>query len=172
MTTRRRKIKTLKELSKITRQLKSKRKTISLVTGNFDILHIDHINLLRFAKSNSDILVVVLDNDKTIKLTKGNKRPINSFLTRAAVIGALEDVDYVLCMRGVYTKVSKESIKYYTRMTRLLCADYLVTNPAADKYWKEKEARAKNLGIKLLKFQKKIKVSSTSIIDKLLEKEF
>ena len=76
------KIRLLKELYSIVNKHKKRGKTIGLITGCFDILHIGHIELFQSAKNQVDILIVGVENDETIKRSKGTNRPVNNQDTR------------------------------------------------------------------------------------------
>lgn len=89
------KIKTRKELKKITQNLKQKRKKIIMTAGFFDILHPGHTRFLQEAKKLGDILMVAINSDSSTRRNKGPKRPINSQEIRTEVLAALESVDYV-----------------------------------------------------------------------------
>lgn len=69
--------------------------TIVFTNGCFDVLHRGHIEYLQFCKSQGDIVVVGLNSDSSVKQIKGPSRPINNQHDRAAVLAALESVDYV-----------------------------------------------------------------------------
>ena len=64
--------------------------------GCFDILHIGHIKLLEFAKSQGDYLIVGIDSDERIKSSKGEERPINSQKDRCEFLRAIGVVDEVV----------------------------------------------------------------------------
>ena len=68
----------------------------TFTNGCFDIIHIGHINTLRFAKQQNDILVVGVNSDASVKRLKGKKRPINDEKTRCQMLAALDCVDYVV----------------------------------------------------------------------------
>lgn len=68
---------------------------IVFTNGCFDILHAGHVRYLSEARSYGDILVVGLNSDKSVKLIKGEKRPIIPELQRAEVLAGLCCVDYV-----------------------------------------------------------------------------
>ena len=68
---------------------------IVFTNGCFDVLHRGHIEFLKFCKSHGDIVVVGLNSDSSVKKIKGPGRPINNQHDRAAVLAALETVDYV-----------------------------------------------------------------------------
>ncbi len=84
------------EAKNIALSLKNSGKTIVFTNGCFDILHAGHIELLEKAKSFGDILILGLNTDKSIKIIKGENRPLNIQIDRARVIAALELVDYVV----------------------------------------------------------------------------
>jgi len=69
--------------------------TIVFTNGCFDVVHRGHIEFLKFCKSQGDIVVVGLNSDGSVKAIKGSGRPINSQHDRAAVLAALETVDYI-----------------------------------------------------------------------------
>jgi D-glycero-beta-D-manno-heptose 1-phosphate adenylyltransferase len=68
---------------------------VAFTNGCFDILHAGHVRYLSEARSYGDILVVGLNSDKSVKLIKGEKRPIIPELQRAEVLAGLWCVDYV-----------------------------------------------------------------------------
>lgn len=65
------------------------------VNGSFDILHIGHLDLLNFAKSQGDYLLVAIDSDRRIAEKKGNDRPFNDETNRATLMSNLKAVDAV-----------------------------------------------------------------------------
>ena len=69
--------------------------TIVFTNGCFDLVHRGHIEYLNFCKSKGDIVVVGLNSDNSVKQIKGPERPINNQNDRAAVLAALESVDYI-----------------------------------------------------------------------------
>jgi D-beta-D-heptose 7-phosphate kinase / D-beta-D-heptose 1-phosphate adenosyltransferase len=91
-----RNIKKWSEISIIINELKNNNKKIVFTNGCFDILHIGHIKYLEAAKNHGDVLVVGLNSDHSIKLIKGEDRPINSQDDRANIIAALKAVDYLV----------------------------------------------------------------------------
>ncbi|MBF0385233.1 MAG: D-glycero-beta-D-manno-heptose 1-phosphate adenylyltransferase [Candidatus Omnitrophica bacterium] len=77
-------------------RLKKQGKSIAFTNGCFDILHFGHVCYLGKAKKKDSVLVVGLNSDASIRRIKGPSRPINKELERAAVLAALESVDYVI----------------------------------------------------------------------------
>lgn len=70
--------------------------TIVFTNGCFDVLHRGHLEYLNFCKKHGDIVVVGLNSDASVRLLKGPTRPINNQHDRAALLAALECVDYVV----------------------------------------------------------------------------
>jgi len=66
---------------------------IVFTNGCFDLLHIGHIELLKYAKSLGDYLVVGVNSDKSVKKLKGTLRPINDQLTRKMVLESIRYID-------------------------------------------------------------------------------
>ncbi len=64
--------------------------------GCFDVLHPGHVALLRAARAHGDLLVVGLNSDDSVRRLKGPTRPYHTFADRAAVLAALEAVDFVV----------------------------------------------------------------------------
>tara|TARA_B100000131_G_C17917505_1_gene533023 strand:+ start:267 stop:659 length:393 start_codon:yes stop_codon:yes gene_type:complete len=64
--------------------------------GCFDIIHRGHIELLKYAKSCGDRLVVGLNSDDSVKSLKGEARPIQSQDDRKAILEAIRWVDEVV----------------------------------------------------------------------------
>jgi len=71
------------------------KETIVFTNGCFDVVHRGHIEFLKFCKLQGDIVVVGLNSDSSVRTIKGSDRPINNQYDRAAVLAALETVNYV-----------------------------------------------------------------------------
>jgi len=67
-----------------------------IVNGTFDILHRGHLELLQFARSQGDQLLVCIDTDRRVKELKGNTRPINNQDDRRFMLYNLRTVDTVM----------------------------------------------------------------------------
>jgi len=77
-------------------KLSSHRANLVFTSGVFDILHAGHIELIRFAKSLGDRLIVGLNSDESVKRVKGPNRPITTEQDRKALLEALLEVDEVV----------------------------------------------------------------------------
>lgn len=66
------------------------------VNGTFDIIHVGHIELLTYAKSLGDLLVVGVDSDRRVSSLKGPTRPVNTEYERFTMLNSLKPVDLVV----------------------------------------------------------------------------
>lgn len=134
---------------------------IVFTNGCFDILHAGHVKYLQQAKDLGDILVVGLNSNDSVRRLKGSTRPINDQAERATVLSALSAVDYVV--------IFSEDTPY--SLIKQIKPDILVKGGD----WQPEEIVGsdvvlKNGGeVKSLMFVEGS--SSTSIIDRILERE-
>jgi D-beta-D-heptose 7-phosphate kinase/D-beta-D-heptose 1-phosphate adenosyltransferase len=68
---------------------------IAFTNGCFDVLHAGHVQYLREARAQADVLVVGLNSDASVRALKGPGRPVHTMDARAFVLGSLEAVDCV-----------------------------------------------------------------------------
>ena len=90
------KIKTRNEIKSIVDQLRNEGKEIVFTNGCFDLIHVGHIRYLQKAKKLGDYLIVAVNSDHSVKIIKGDRRPIVPEDERAEVLAALECVDSVV----------------------------------------------------------------------------
>jgi D-beta-D-heptose 7-phosphate kinase/D-beta-D-heptose 1-phosphate adenosyltransferase len=90
------KIRSMEELRHILDERRRRGETIAFTNGVFDLLHLGHVELIRYARSQADCLVVALNSDRSVRENKGPGRPINPEDVRAQTLAALPNVDYVL----------------------------------------------------------------------------
>jgi len=90
------KIVKLLTLKKKISQLRRQRKKVAFTNGCFDILHAGHVHYLQEAKKANRVLIVGLNNDRSVRKIKGAKRPIIKEQQRARILAALACVDYVI----------------------------------------------------------------------------
>lgn len=82
-------------LKNVIEELKKSGKKIVFTNGVFDILHVGHLALLQQAKSFGDVLVVGINSDSSVKIIKGESRPINDQNDRSLLLSGFEVIDYV-----------------------------------------------------------------------------
>jgi rfaE bifunctional protein nucleotidyltransferase chain/domain len=82
--------------------------------GCFDVLHIGHVELFKYAKSLGDYLVVGIDSDARVKAAKGDSRPFNTMSDRIAVLESIRYIDKVVWFedeQGLDTQVLTSGAK-------------------------------------------------------------
>ena len=119
-----------KNIKDIVRNLQKEGKTVVATNGCFDILHVGHVRYLQETKKYADYSIVLLNSDKSVKLIKGESRPVNGENDRAEILCALSCVDYVVMFDETSPRDLLDEIKpdVYTKG-----ADYTMeTLPEAD----------------------------------------
>jgi len=154
------KIKVLDELEKILDKHRENNEKIAFTNGCFDILHVGHIEYLKFSRRAGDVLVVGLNTDASVRAQKGQSRPFVVEDERARLVSALEDVDYVV----LFDEQTPESL------IRRVKPDILIKGED----WKEKGVVGREFvesyGGKVLLAPLVKGVSTTDIVSKVLEK--
>ncbi|MEK7482710.1 MAG: D-glycero-beta-D-manno-heptose 1-phosphate adenylyltransferase, partial [Planctomycetota bacterium] len=154
-----RKIKTIEELEKLSKDLKKNGERIVTTNGVFDILHIGHIRYLQQAKKLGDVLIVAVNSDASVKENKGPKRPLNNEHDRMEALAALECVDYVMVFSEKTPVSLLEKLKPDVHVKG---GDYTM-----DKII-EKDAVEKNNG-KIVLIPEVKGYATTKLIDKILQ---
>jgi D-glycero-beta-D-manno-heptose 1-phosphate adenylyltransferase len=90
------KIVTRERLRELFAEHRRRAQKIVLANGCFDTLHVGHIRYLEGARREGDILAVAVNSDSSVCGLKGAGRPVLSESARAALVGALRAVDYVV----------------------------------------------------------------------------
>ena len=85
----------LEKILEIRKKLKQEGKKVVFTNGCFEIIHKGHIDYLTAAKEYGDFLIVAVNSDTSIKLVKGEERPIIPAEDRAFVVAGLKPVDAV-----------------------------------------------------------------------------
>ena len=139
-------------------KLKKQNKIIVTTNGVFDILHLGHVKYLEEAKKLGDVLIVGVNTDASVKLNKGDKRPINDEKVRIGVLAGLESVDFAFLFDEKYPKKWLSKIKPEIHVK---AGDYEISKII------EKDVVEKNGGrIIIAKVLKGY--STTGLIDKIL----
>lgn len=91
----RKKIVTWENLPAWRAALRAGGKRLVVTNGCFDLLHPGHVTYLESARNQGDALLIGLNGDDSVRQLKGDGRPVNSEVDRAAVVAALQSVDGV-----------------------------------------------------------------------------
>lgn len=70
--------------------------SLCFTNGCFDIIHPGHLQVLKFAKSKADKLVVAINSDESVLMQNKSHPLINNFDSRRRVVESLEFVDYIV----------------------------------------------------------------------------
>jgi len=90
------KIKDIAGLLPFAAEVKASGGKIVFTNGCFDILHYGHALYLQEAAALGDILVVGINTDDSVRRLKGKSRPVVPQQYRAALVAALQSVDFVV----------------------------------------------------------------------------
>lgn len=70
-------------------------RTVAFANGCFDVLHVGHIRYLQDAARVADVLVVGVNGDDSVRVLKGEGRPVMPESERAELIASIRGVSYV-----------------------------------------------------------------------------
>jgi len=124
-----------------------------LANGVFDLIGTHHLDLLKFAKSKNDKLVVAVNSDESVKVLKGESRPILPLAERMQILASLEFVDFVVSFNE---ETPYETIRKIQPDMLIKGSDYENKNIAGREFVKE---------VILFPFQEG--KSTTNIIEKI-----
>jgi len=142
----------------IIRTYKAARKKIIFVCGCFDILHCGHIEMLSYAKSLGDVLIVGVNSDASVKALKGQHRPIQNQERRLFMIEALKSVDNAVIFDELNACALIESIR---PEIFVLGSEYKDRN-IPENY------SAELCGCQMVYYDKNTDISTTQIIEKIM----
>lgn len=147
-------------------KLRTSGQSIGYISGCFDLLHSGHLRLFEFAKKHVDVVVIALDNDESIRMSKGAHRPITHQEDRAYNLNALKNVDYVFLVEEVH-KFSKVSGDIHKEYFAQLKPDALITHIEADSVWKFKKQVCEEAGMQFIGMDGEKLESTTAIIERI-----
>lgn len=155
------KILSIKDAIRASQEIRKQNKSIVLVGGFFDILHIGHIKFLENAKKLGDFLFLLLEEDKAS--TKGENRPINSQRHRAIILASLLSVDFVVLLKKMTNNDSYDKIISQIRPT-------VIATTYPDPVIRHKIRQAKLVNGKVEYVIKRIPKHSTTKLANLIKK--
>jgi rfaE bifunctional protein nucleotidyltransferase chain/domain len=71
-------------------------RSLAFANGCFDLLHVGHVRYLQSAAAEADRLIVAINDDDSVRMLKGEGRPVLAAADRAELVAALRGVDYVV----------------------------------------------------------------------------
>lgn len=136
-------------------------KKIVLVTGVFDVLHLEHKQFLINAKTYGSILIVGIESDTRVRQLKGENRPINSQKVRKKNLLKWKIADEVFVLPEKFsTPQDHETLIKKIKPAVLAVSSH---TPNLDK----KRAILQKYGARVIVVHKhNSKISSTKIIEK------
>ncbi|HEY5226337.1 MAG TPA: adenylyltransferase/cytidyltransferase family protein [Methylovirgula sp.] len=122
-------------------------KTVVYTSGTFDMLHINHLHMLDYARGLGDILIVGVNTDELVIRHKTN--PIIPFEERIALIRALKGPDIV---------IPQDSLIHTDKVAKLRFDVFVVGDD-----WDKKYDYLKKQGVDVVYFPYGSGVSSTRV---------
>tara|TARA_R100000278_G_C5476860_1_gene166760 strand:+ start:2019 stop:2411 length:393 start_codon:yes stop_codon:yes gene_type:complete len=120
--------------------------------GCFDVLHRGHFEMLKYAKSLGDKLIVGVDTDSKVSKDKGPNRPYNHQEDRKFALESIKYVDEVLLF---------DSTEQLENLIKLNNPDIMVIGSD----WKGKKVVGQNYAKKLMFFNRIGNYSTTNILE-------
>jgi len=90
--------------------------------GCFDILHVGHIELFKYAKSLGTKLYVGIDSDEKVNFDKGDNRPFNKLSDRIKVLESIKYIDKVISFNS--TEGLEKLVKKYKPRVLIVGSDW------------------------------------------------
>ena len=84
------------DLARVVAEERRAGRTIAFANGVFDILHVGHIRYLQGAAAVADRLIVAVNSDASVRMLKGEGRPIMPERERAEIVSAIRGVSWVI----------------------------------------------------------------------------
>jgi D-beta-D-heptose 7-phosphate kinase/D-beta-D-heptose 1-phosphate adenosyltransferase len=105
------KVLTREQAVEVASRLRAEGRRLVFTNGCFDILHAGHCDYLQQARAYGDALMVGVNTDASVqRQQKGPGRPFNTLDDRAAVLAALQAVDYVVAFDADTPKALIEAV--------------------------------------------------------------
>ena len=126
-------------------------KTVVYTSGTFDMLHINHLKMIEYARSLGDILIVGVNTDELVESYKS--LPIIPFEERVALMKAIKGPDIV---------IPQKSLDHTDKVSKLNFDVFVVGDD-----WVGKYDYLRDLGVDVIYFPYGDKVSTTSLKERI-----
>lgn len=136
----------------------NKKYKIGYTTGVFDMFHVGHLNILRRAKEQCDLLIVGVTTDDLCYQRK-NKFPVINEKDRMAIVSAIRYVDLVIPQENMD---KLEIIKKYHCDAVFVGSDWKGTTE-----WNRYEKEFSTVGCRVVYLDYTSGISSTILRDKI-----
>ena len=130
------------------------KKTVVYTSGTFDMLHINHLNMINYAKGLGDILIVGVNSDELVLQYKTD--PIIPFEERIALMKAIKGPDIV---------IPQHSLDHTDKLKKLKFDVFVVGDD-----WVGKFDYLEELGVSVIYFPYGKGVSSSKLKETIKEK--
>lgn len=128
-------------------------KTVVYTSGTFDMLHINHLKMIEYARALGDILIVGVNTDELVASYKST--PIIPFEERIALMKAIKEPDIVIPQR---------SLDHTDKVTKLNFDIFVVGDD-----WNGKYDYLKDLGVQVVYFPYGQGISSSNLKKRIYE---
>jgi choline-phosphate cytidylyltransferase/glycerol-3-phosphate cytidylyltransferase len=129
-------------------------KTVVYTSGTFDMLHINHLRMLEYARSLGDILIVGVNTDELVAEHKTD--PIIPFEERIALVRALKGPDIV---------IPQTSLVHTDKVAKLRFDVFVVGDD-----WDKKYDYLRDLGVEVVYFPYGQGISSTALKKRIVSR--
>ena len=153
------------ELDEFLSERRKHGKSLTLVTGVFDLLHEEHYNFLEKAKQSADLLLVGLESDKRVKQIKGENRPVHGQQDRLENLEKWNLADFIFILPEDFSKPEN-----HRRLIDQIRPDFMAVSEHTA-FKSEKEKILAEFGAKLLIVHDfNPEFSSTKLLENLKKK--
>ena len=126
-------------------------KTVVYTSGTFDMLHINHLKMIEYARALGDILIVGVNTDELVVSYKSE--PIIPFEERIALMKAIKGPDIVIPQR---------SLDHTDKVSKLNFDIFVVGDD-----WTGKYDYLKELGVQVVYFPYGAGISSSNLKERI-----
>ena len=130
------------------------KKTVVYTSGTFDMLHINHLRMLEYARGLGDLLIVGVNTDELV--AKHKSTPIIPFEERIALVRALKGPDVV---------IPQDSLVHTDKVAKLKFDVFVVGDD-----WNKKYDYLSELGVDVVYFPYGKGVSSSRLKKRIVKR--
>lgn len=131
---------------------------IGYTTGVFDLFHVGHLNILKRAKAQCDILIVGVSTDELVMAYK-NKQPVIPYIERMEIVAGIKYVDKVV------PQITRDKIAAWEHL--LFDVMFVGDDWKGNALFNEVEEKFNQVGVEIVYFPYTKGVSSTIVKQKM-----